>query len=79
LPDTDYLAWDTLPNERAVVDELPRRSRTRIFRGAAVHLIRFRCQSLATLTCLGQAQPPRISSLGRVVAQAIAGGQPLMM
>jgi hypothetical protein len=79
LPDTDYLAWDNLPNECAIIDELPRHGRVRMFRGAAVHLIRFRCQSLATMTCLGQAQPPCISSLGRVVAQAIAGGQTLMM
>jgi hypothetical protein len=79
LPDTDYLAWDNLPNQSAIVDELPRHDRVRMFRGAAVHLIRFRCQSLATMTCLGEAQRPRISSLGRVVAQAIAGSQPLIM
>lgn len=79
LPDTDYLAWDNLPGENAAVDELPNRVRSYLFRGAAAHLIRFRCQSLATITCLGEATPPRISSLGRVVAQSIAGAQPLLM
>ncbi len=79
LPDTDYLVWDNLPNECAIIDELAPHGRVRMFRGAAVHLIRFRCQSLATMTCLGEAQAPRISALGRVVAQAIASGQPLMM
>jgi hypothetical protein len=79
LPDTDYLAWDNLPNHSAIIDELPRPGTVRLFRGAAVHLIRFRCQWLATMTCLGEAQRPRISSLGRVVAQAIAGSQPLIM
>jgi hypothetical protein len=79
LPDTDYLAWDNLPNDCAIVDELPRRCRVRMFRGAALHLIRFRCQSLATMTCLGEASPPQVSFLGCAVAQAIAGSQPLLM
>ncbi|MBB6242824.1 MULTISPECIES: hypothetical protein [unclassified Rhodanobacter] len=79
LPDTDYLAWDNLPSESVTIDSVPRYGRARMFRGAATHLIRFRCQSLATITCLGEALPPRISSLGRVIAQAIAGAQPLLL
>jgi hypothetical protein len=79
LPDTDYLAWDNLPSESVAIDHAPRAGGWRMFHGAAAHLIRFRCQSLATMTCLGEALPPRISPLGRAVAQAIAAGQPLLM
>ena len=79
LPDSDYLAWDNLPSgclplERVTIDR-----KANAFRGAAAHLVRFRCQSLATFSCLGEVPPPRISSLGRVIAQTIAGAQPLLM
>lgn len=79
LPDTDYLAWDNLPSgcEPLGAPDLPWRASA--FRGAAAHLVRFRCQSLATLSCLGEAPPPRISALGRIIAQTIAGAQPLLM
>jgi len=79
LPDTDYLAWDNLPSDSAVIISLPRHGRAHLFHGAATHLIRFRCQPLANIVCLGEASPPRISPLGRVIAQAIAGSQPLLM
>ena len=79
LPDTDYLAWDNLPSDSAVITSLPRLGRARLFHGAATHVIRFRCQPLANIVCLGEASPPRISPLGRVIAQAIAGSQPLLM
>lgn len=79
LPDTDYLAWDNLPAScmPLVGAVIPRRGRA--FCGAAAHLVRFACQSLATFSCLGEAPPARISSLGRVIAQTIAGAQPLLM
>ena len=79
LPDTDYLVWDNLPDESRIIARRLGHSRSRMFRGVAVHLIRFRCQPLANMLCLGEALPPRISPLGRVVAQAIAGSQPLLM
>jgi hypothetical protein len=79
LPDTDYLAWDNLPSDSAVIISLPRHGRAHLFHGAATHVIRFRCQPLANIVCLGEASPPRISPLGRVIAQAIAGSQPLLM
>jgi hypothetical protein len=79
LPDTDYLAWDNLPSGSAAIGRFPRARRLRMFRGAAAHLMHFRCQSLATMACLGEVRPPRISPLGRTVAQAIAAGQPLLM
>jgi len=79
LPDTDYLAWDNLPDASTAIASMPRRGRARMLRGAGAHLMRFRCQSLANIACLGEATPPRISALGRVIAQAIAGAQPLLM
>ncbi|MBB5360315.1 hypothetical protein HDE76_003559 [Rhodanobacter sp. ANJX3] len=79
LPDTDYLAWDNLPDESQMIASRPEHGRSRMFRGAAAHLMRFRCQPLANMLCLGEASPPRISPLGRVVAQAIAGSQPLLV
>jgi hypothetical protein len=79
LPDTDYLVWDNLPDESRIIARRLGHSRSRMFRGAAAHLMRFRCQPLANMLCLGEALPPRISPLGRVVAQAIAGSQPLLM
>ena len=79
LPDTDYLAWDNLPDPSRGVASLPGHGRPRLFRGAAAHLMRFRCQSLANILCLGEAAPPRISPLGRVIAQAIAGTRPLLL
>jgi hypothetical protein len=79
LPDTDYLAWDNLPHESRGIASRPGPGRPRLFRGAAAHLLRFRCQSLANMLCLGEAAPPCISPLGRVVAQAIAGTQPLLL
>jgi len=79
LPDTDYLAWDNLPSDSAVIISLPGHGRAHLFHGAAAHVMRFRCQPLANIVCLGEALPPRISPLGRVIAQAIAGSQPLLM
>ncbi len=79
LPDTDYLAWDNLPDNSRMLAGRPGHGTSRIFRGSAAHLMRLRCQPLANLLCLGEAPPPRISPLGRVVAQAIAGSQPLLM
>ena len=79
LPDTDYLAWDTLPSGCLPLDSVAIQRRASTFRGAAAHLVRFRCQSLATLSCLGEAPTPGISSLGRIIAQTIAGAQPLLM
>lgn len=79
LPDTDYLAWDNLPSDSAVITSLPRHGRVRMFRGAAAHVMRFRCQLLANILCFGEASSPCISPLGRVIAQAIAGSQPLLM
>ena len=79
LPDTDYLAWDNLPSGCLPLDGLPLRRRVSTFCGAGAHLVRFRCQSMATFSCLGEVPPPCISSLGRVIAQTIAGAQPLLM
>ncbi|WP_458071463.1 hypothetical protein [Rhodanobacter sp. BL-MT-08] len=79
LPDTDYLAWDNLPDESRMIASDPGRGTSRLFRGSAAHLMRFRCQSLANMLCLGEATAPHISPLGRVVAQAIAGSKPLLM
>ena len=78
LPDTDYLAWDNLPDESTIIPRVPH-GRARMFHRGAAQVMRFRCQSLASMACLGAAAPPRISALGRVVAQAIVGGQPLTM
>ncbi len=79
LPDTDYLAWDNLPDESRVITGKHGRDTPSMFRGAAAHLLRFRCQQLANMFCLGEATAPHISPLGRVVAQAIAGSKPLLM
>lgn len=79
LPDTDYLAWDNLPNGCLPLDGVMPRRRMSTFRGAGAHLVRFRCQSLATFSCLGEVPPPSISSLGRFIAQTIAGAQPVLM
>lgn len=78
LPDSDYLAWDNLPGGCLPLEHVTIDRRVKVFRGAAAHLVRFRCQSLATFSCLGEV-PPRISSLGRVIAHAIAGSQPLFI
>lgn len=79
LPDTDYLAWDNLPNESEAVASIPKHGGARMSRGNAAHLMRFRCQSLANIICLGEGAPQCISALGRVIAHAIAGAQPLLM
>jgi len=79
LPDTDYLAWDNLPSGSTVTENVPRHLAAYRFHGSAAHVMRFRCQSLANISCLGEATPPRISPLGRVIAHAIAGAHPLLM
>lgn len=79
LPDSDYLAWDNLPSGCLPLNGAVSGRRTAAFRGAAAHVVRFRCQSLVTFSCLGEVPAPGISSLGRSIAQTIAGAQPLFM
>lgn len=79
LPDTDYLAWDNLPSGCLPLEGVAFHRPASTFRGAAAHLLGFRCQSLATFSCIGEAPPPSISSLGQVIARTIAGSQPLLL
>lgn len=72
LPDTDYLAWDRLLNQAQPVRPGKPSRWLRRPRPAWATVLRFHTRRLAGLSVLGAAACPRLSALGRQLAEQIA-------
>ncbi|WP_157511147.1 hypothetical protein [Frateuria sp. Soil773] len=72
LPDTDYLAWDALLGDGTPCPAPALRERRARFHAMRARLLCFSHRRLAGLSAFGCAGAPRISPIGRRLAQDIA-------
>ena len=79
LPDTDYLAWDTLTSMGVAADAPVTRNTGHPFQPDRARVISFVVRELAGMHLLEQATPVTLSRLGADIAARIARGEAVLL